>query len=131
MSKVMVDELVASDAQGASLYEEIVETWESIVAENTNEIGLVTASQARDWLAFKDSFTARIIRLGEKSVANGVWDIDELANLRRTLGGATYVSGNDLRARLAADKNVATQDSPDQTRKTQGLIGKLKGMLSR
>lgn len=131
MSKAMVDELAVSDAQGASLYEEIVETWESVVAENTNEIGLVTASQARDWLSFKDDFTARIIRLGEKSVANGSWDIDELAKLRQTLKGATYVPGEELRNRLTADKTVATQDSPDQTRKTQGLIGKLKGMLSR
>jgi hypothetical protein len=131
MSKAMVDELAASDAQGASLYEEIVETWESVVAENTNEIGLVTDSQARDWLSFKENFTARIIRLGEQSVANGVWDVDELAKLRRTLKGATYVPGADLRNRLVADKAVATQDSPDQARKTQGLIGKLKGMLSR
>jgi len=131
MSKAMIDELIVSDAHGVTLYEEIVETWESIVTENTNEIGLVTDAQAREWFSFKDNFTARIIRLGEKSIADGVWDAHELAKLSQTLGGAKYVPGAELRAKLGADKEIATQDSPEETQKTRGLVGKLKGILGR
>ena len=121
MSKRLVERLSVSRSVEGELYSQLVEVWESIVAENTRELHLVDESSKRTWLSFKDSFTARLIAAGEEAVQLDRWNNPELIRLRDTIVSASYTSGSVLDAQKKAS-TVATVE-------TKGLLNRLKGLL--
>lgn len=121
MSKAVVDKLVMRDS-GEDLYEDIVEAWEAVVQENTDELHLVTAPQRESWLRFRQSYTEQIIALGEAG-ANGSWNMKALEGVISRLQGATHKDRSTLEAEFS-DKS-----REERSKHTKGLVNRLKNLL--
>lgn len=132
-AKEMVDQLANGKTTGLDRYEEIVEAWEAVVQENTEQIHLVTDDQASSWNKFKESFTEKIIVAGNNGVQAGAWDAGALESLAQRITGSTHKPGEELQAEAEA-KAVAilTKKQEDAEKKrAASLVFRLKNLIGK
>ena len=85
---------------GVELFEALVDAWEFIVAENKEQLHLVSDSDARSWERAFMAINSKLEAVGSAFTYRGVWDEVQLGELRGVLNACTHKSAEELQPRV-------------------------------